>query len=144
MQNVKVDRTAVLERVKTNREQHRKIVLEAMEGYRTAVIKELDRMLSDAKEGKRIRTRVELIAPQDHTREYDTVIDMLQMSVENEVTLTSVDFMRYVRDEWEWQHQFLEANAAYSEVATQALRSLEPVHDETDLSARIMRQLQQG
>jgi len=117
MQNVKVARVAVMARIKENRDKHRAIVLEAMEGYRKTAIEELDRMLSDARKGKRIAQHLDLIQPTDHTKDYDRVIDMMSMSTEAEITLSANDFARYVRDEWEWREQFLHSNAMYSRTA---------------------------
>ena len=66
MQEVKLEKDKLLEIVKKNRENHRAIFLEAQENYRKRVIEELDKMLQDAREGKRIRTTVELQAPIDY------------------------------------------------------------------------------
>jgi hypothetical protein len=49
MNSVKVHKAELLEKVKRNRDAHRDLFLKAQEGYRTAVIAELDRMLADAK-----------------------------------------------------------------------------------------------
>ena len=40
------------------------------------------------------------------TKEYDQVIDMLDMSVDSEIELTHSEFRQYVRDEWGWSEMF--------------------------------------
>lgn len=113
MHQVKVSRLAMIERVKANRDQHRAVVLEALDGYRVAVIQELDKMIQTAKEGKKIVTTVELVQPEDHTRDYNRVLDMLDLSVDAEITLSAIDFNRYMRDEWEWDAVFASSNSRY-------------------------------
>lgn len=108
MNTVKVDKYKLLTTVKENREKHRDTFLTAQEGYRHAVIEELDRMLQDARNNKKIRVSVGLIAPQDMTNEYDNVIAMLEMSVDTEITLSSTEFSHYVRDDWSWKRNFTE------------------------------------
>jgi hypothetical protein len=117
MNYVKVNRNELLDVVRKNREQHRKIFEEAIEGYRSAAIKELDAMLNEAKAGKRIRRTVSLVEPVDQTREYNKVIRMLEMSTEDVIELQEHEFSQYVLDDWGWKGQFLASNSAYSSTA---------------------------
>lgn len=114
MHSVKVRRTHLLESIKVNRDKHRDVFLKAQEGYRTMVIEELDRMLQEAKDGKPIKRAISLVEPQDHTEDYDRVIAMLEMSVDNEIEIDSTSFDQYVNDRWSWK-QFAEStNALYA------------------------------
>lgn len=106
MHNVKVSRVDLLERVKKNRDQHKEQYEKAMEEYRLAVIVELEEWLEKAKGGKDVSRRTVLDKPEDHTDEYDRVIDMLEMSVDQEITLDANSFNQYVRDEWHWKERF--------------------------------------
>lgn len=117
MEKVLVKRTELLKKVTNNREQHREIFLEAQEGYRKAVIKELDAMLGDAREGKPIRRTVQLVEPMDQTRDYDRVIAMLSMSVQDEIELGEENFAQYVLDDWSWKGRFLMSSSSYSDKA---------------------------
>jgi len=117
MNYVKVNRNELLDVVRKNREQHRKIFEEAIEGYRSAAIKELDAMLNEAKAGKRIRRTDSLVEPVDQTREYNKVIRMLEMSTEDVIELQEHEFSQYVLDDWGWKGQFLASNSAYSSTA---------------------------
>ncbi len=114
MRAVKVKKDALLQIVKENRVKHYDLFDEAQSAYRTEVIKRLDIMLADAKAGKRIEMNIGLIAPVDQTPEYDRVIRMLEMSVDDEVTLTQDEFECYVMDQWAWSQQALMANTAYT------------------------------
>ena len=114
MHTVRVKRLELVERIQTNRKSHRAAVDEAFTNYRKAAILELDRMLVEARAGQKIRRAVSLVEPQDHTADYDRVLDMLVMSQDEVIELDSHDFARYVRDEWEWFGQFASSNRAYS------------------------------
>jgi hypothetical protein len=103
MQTVRVKRISLLEKLQSNRKNHRDIFLKAHAGYRKTVIQELDKMLADARDGKSIRRALNLPEPEDHTADYDLVITMLEMSVEEEIQMLSHEFNMYVMDNWAWK-----------------------------------------
>lgn len=103
MHEVKVKRLELLAIVKKNMKAHRDLFLKAQTGYRQAVIEELDAMLKEAREGKKIRRAIALPEPQDHTEDYNRVIKMLEMSVDKTIDLDSSSFDNYVRDQWNWK-----------------------------------------
>lgn len=114
MNDITVDKTALLEQLRANRTEHRGIFEEAQVRYRELVIQELDVMLAEARGGRKIRRSVQLIEPEDHTADYDRVIQMLEMSVDDKTVLDELSFNQYVLDNWRWQEQFLTSNSAYS------------------------------
>lgn len=118
MNDIKVKKSELLDVLKKNRKQHRQIFLEATEGYRKAAIAELDSMLADAKDGRKIRRSLSLTEPQDQTRDYDRAIRMMEMSQDDIIELDESDFAQYVLDDWSWKRQFLFSNSAYSATAT--------------------------
>lgn len=118
MKNVKVNKTELVKRVSENREKHRKEFEEGLETYKAAVIKELEEWMEKAKAGKKVRAYTQLTAPEDHSDDYDQVLDMLAMSVDDEIDLTYQEFSQYVRDDWGWKQQFtntIMSNSAYVE-----------------------------
>ena len=114
MNTVKVKREELLTKVRSNRDAHRELFLKAQEGYRKLVIEELDRMLEDARKGRPIQRSVTLTEPSNHVKDYDRVITMLEMSVDDTVTLDAHDFDRYVMDNWDWSRFALATNTAYA------------------------------
>lgn len=116
MNKIKVNRKQLLEKVKANRTTHRKTFEEALEGYREKAIEELEASLADAKAGKRIRRGLQLVEPMDMTREYDRVITMLEMSVDDELEISQQEVMQYVMDDWSWKQQFEAVSASYSKM----------------------------
>lgn len=111
---VTVKKDELLAAIKKNRSTHRETFLEAQKGYRAAVIEELDRMLKDAREGRTIRRAVQLVEPQEHTKDYDRVIRMLEMSVADEIAITETQFSQYVLDEWGWTAAFVGSTSNYT------------------------------
>jgi len=67
MTTVKVKRQELLTKVRANRDAHRELFLKAEEGYRKLVIEELDRMLAEAKAGRKVSRSINLAEPVDHT-----------------------------------------------------------------------------
>lgn len=117
MNIVKVKRTELLSKIKANRKTHRDLFLKAQVGYRKDVIDELDKMLSDARSGKNMRTSINIPAPEDHSEDYDCIISMLEMSTEKIITISAGEFQMYVMDNWGWKMDVLRTNSFYASKA---------------------------
>lgn len=113
MKTVKVDKKKLIVIVRANRERHVSIFEEAAKNYRAAVITELDRMLEDARQGRKIRRAIQLAEPFNQTEQYDRVLRMLELSLDQEIELTETDFAQYVMDDWNWMRQFTQSNRSY-------------------------------
>lgn len=113
MNEVKVDKAALTERVQTNRDKHRDLYEKAIEGYRETVIAWFNKNIDRAKAGKAFETYFRLDKPEDHTADYDRVLDMLSMSLDGEITLQAHEFDQYVRDNWGWSGKFSQTSSAY-------------------------------
>lgn len=118
MDTVNVKREELLTRIKANRDAHRELFLKAQDGYRVKVIEELDRMLADAREGRKIRRAIQLAEPEDHTADYDRIVDMLTMSQDEIIEIDAHAFGCYVRDEWSWKRKATLLNTTYSSGAS--------------------------
>ncbi len=114
MNDVKVRRADLIARIRKNRDEHRELFLKAQDGFRARVIEELDAMLAEARDGKPVRTAVRLKQPEDHTKEYDRAIEMLDMSTEDEVMLDYQNFVQLVRNEWAWFGNVTAMNTLYA------------------------------
>lgn len=115
MTNVTIDRQVLLARIKANREKHHDLFLKAWDGFKARVVEELDRMKQEAlTPGGKVRTHVALQAPEDHTADYDVVIEMLEMSSADDVAISQVEFRSYVRDEWSWSKFAFWKNTSYA------------------------------
>lgn len=111
---VTIKKIELLVAIKKNRDAHRDIFLKAQIGYRAAAIKELERMLLDARENRPIRRSIEMVEPQEHIKDYTRVISMLEMSTADEIQISEQQFSQYVLDEWGWSNQFTMSNSRYT------------------------------
>lgn len=113
MREMKMPRHQLLAALHKNLELHRAEFLEAQEGYRRALIKEIDRMLSDARNNRAVARHISLPEPSDHSADYQVAIRMLDMCVDVELDISIHDFERYVMDDWGWKGKFSETVSNY-------------------------------
>lgn len=116
MRTIKVDKAQLLDTLRANRERHSGIVEEAWQGYLREAQKHLLAQVERARKGLRQHFYFNLTVPSDHTEDYDRVIAMLEMDLNDTVELTMDEFARYVQDQWEWRQQWTVTNSAYTDV----------------------------
>jgi len=114
MQQVKVEKYELIERLEDNRAHHREIFERAVEGYKRAAIDQLHDWLNGVEKGQLPIMISQLPVPEEHTDDYDTALEMLKMSVDQEVVISQSDFRCYVLDKWEWKRRFVGTNSAYT------------------------------
>lgn len=114
MDEVKVKVETLLEALRENRKNHADTLEKAIEGYTKAWEDLLVRTLAEVRNGGNVKHALSLPLPQDHRNDYDRTIKMLEMTVDEEVTITAYDFARYVMDEWEWRRVTEMSNSAYA------------------------------
>jgi hypothetical protein len=113
MNSVKVKRDELLKKLKANRQTHTDTFERAVKVFRERMIEELDRMLKDARGGNAVSGFVSLPRPENHTDDYDRVIAMLEMSVDEVIELPNREFGMYVMDKWGWAESFLSNTTSY-------------------------------
>jgi|KBSMisStandDraft_5_1062788.scaffolds.fasta_scaffold509748_3 hypothetical protein len=113
MQNITVSKRDLIEKVRTNREEHRAIFLAAQEKYREKVIDLLDKRLADARDGRPIVLTFGLPEPVDYSGEYDAALDALAWEQADSVVLDEDTFRRLVRNEWSWARHFAANSMSY-------------------------------
>lgn len=114
MNKVTVKKADLREIVQKNRDDHHAIWVEAKAKHREAFIAELKKSLSEAEAGGELRRTINLVEPSSHTKDYDRVLRMIDLSIEDTVTLDAQEFMHYVQDEWAWSQQWSHSSALYS------------------------------
>lgn len=124
MREVKVRKTELLEKIKSNRIKHVAEYEEACAGYKAAAILDTDyaaaaltEQVNSLKEGNMIElmyVSFNLAVPQDHSADYDQVITMLEMSVDEELTINSDEFACYVMDNWKWRQEWEATKSTYN------------------------------
>ena len=118
MQSIKVDKGQLLGILRKNRDIHRSIFLEALEGYKKQAIQLLEQRLHQLRTGQVISVTIALPEPLDRTKDYDRVIKMLEMEITPTIDLLESDFSAYVMDDWTWKRQFVLSNSPYSVTAS--------------------------
>lgn len=117
MQTVNIDRVKLLEIVKENRTKHIAEFKDAMKGYRAAYIGRLNDVLEVADTDNGLLERDilrNLPEPENHEKEYDRVIRMLELSADPLIELSDHEFNQYVLDEWVWAARAKLSNSYYS------------------------------
>jgi Sec7-like guanine-nucleotide exchange factor len=115
MEKVKVKKSDLIDVLKTNRDIHQKAFDEALAGYKIAVEKELKSKLKDLKTGKDFNLYINLQKPVSYVKQYNDVIGMLEISTEEDVHITMEEYLKYYKNEWEWQATWQLSNAFYSQ-----------------------------
>lgn len=106
MRTVRLEREEFVGTVQANRDRHRGVFEEALEGYRSRLLHELEQRIKDLKRGRRVDVYIRLTEPEDHTEDYDRILTMAKMSVDSVVELTQDDFAMYVMAQWHWRRDF--------------------------------------
>ncbi len=111
---VLIDTGKLLARVEENLTNHRQRFEEAVEGYKLKTIEiledHIERILNNAPE----RVVVALDWPEDHSSDYERVIEQLKWSKDAVLELNEQEFAMYVLDQWGWQAGFSKTYAMYS------------------------------
>lgn len=113
MEVIKVNKPNLMKAIKENRDLHRKMASEAREGYRQKVIEWFEKTLEKIRNEGPVPRSVPFDLPEDHTKDYDRVLGMLTMSMDDRIELTEGEFARYVMDDWTWKAAFIEISKAY-------------------------------
>jgi hypothetical protein len=111
---VKFETQDLINRITTERSKHRKIFEEAVENYKSQVLEELEDFAERVKRGERIRIVSTLPVPEEHTDDYDMVLDMLCMTTDKTIELTEEQFNTYVRGRWHWMASFASNTMSYN------------------------------
>ena len=142
MSSVNVDRVNLLATIKNNRVKHVEAYQQAVKDYREVasalVIQEvekaaaalqvarghlLDRItkLSESDIEDLMQQQVHILngvsfhlpVPQNHVKDYDAVISMLEMSVDTNISLAADQHACFVLDDWDWKKDFQHSNRVY-------------------------------
>lgn len=111
---VVVQKDKLVETLTTNRDAHRAIFEEALEGYKTRSVELLEEHIERIRKGKVERILVSLPLPEDHTDDYDRALTSLDWSIFDEVELSMREFDQYVRDNWTWKQEFTATTSLYN------------------------------
>jgi hypothetical protein len=113
MDTIKVDKQQLEKTIATNRNKHVAEYKKAHKKWLKAVVKELEKRIANAKEGK-VDLTFRLPEPQSYEKSYDTALDMLKWHLEDDIELDRSEFQQYVLDEWNWTGNFVATSSLYA------------------------------
>ena len=113
MKKVTINQNELLAILRENRDTHEADYKDAYEGYLVTCGETLMRYLEEFKAGERETVQWTEFPPQSQVKDYDRVIRMLELSVDNEIELTADEFANYVQDDWAWKDNWLGSNSMY-------------------------------
>lgn len=119
--NMAVQRLQLLGKLKENRERHKNLYEEMCKGY-MVLVEEANEvfqvMLKEEFEKKPPQdvdhTKIyrqafqHAVRPREHLSDYDETIEMLEWLQEEVVRISLNQFRSWVRDEWDWQANFVQ------------------------------------
>lgn len=114
-----IKKDELLDIINENRTKHREVFEAALAGYQEKAKEILQQNLDDLNAGRVRELRILLSRPEDHTRDYDRIIRMLQLDVNSEFTLSEQRFAQYVMDDWDWKRDWLSMSNRYASASTQ-------------------------
>lgn len=111
---VTVKKPELLEALKANREKHIAEYREALQGYRDKVRARLVVLLDEVVTADEDwLPTIAYPRPTSHVDDYDRVIRMLTMSVEDQISIREDQFACYVLDDWHWKGDHRAVSSAY-------------------------------
>lgn len=114
MKQVTVRRDELKAKIQANRATHRAQYEKAIEGWAQEVTQLLQDDIDALRRGVRRRLTATDPMPTDHTQDYDRVLAMLEMSIDDTQTLDEQTFRQYVLDDWQWKSNWVASNSKYN------------------------------
>lgn len=98
--------------IKKNKEVHIKAYAKAVVAYKKEALKQLAEQTKAAKDGK-LNIFLDLTSPVSLSEHYDELIEMFEIDVREELTLTQQEYNEYYKDKTENTRHAMLSNAKY-------------------------------
>lgn len=115
LRSVRLDKQRLLDALKANKVEHKKVYDEAIQGWHEAMRAAVVKALADIDERSVYHTSIfhKLPKPEDHTEEYDATINLIEWSLDTEFELQAQEFQQFVMDNWAWKAGFTATTSNY-------------------------------
>lgn len=113
MDQVRVKKAQLIETLRANRDEHAEQYQRAIEKYRERTLEWFNAQVEILKAGRDPQRSSPLPVPEEHTEDFDRVIEMMNWTLNDEVELSQMEFEQYVRNQWGWARTFTANTAAY-------------------------------
>jgi hypothetical protein len=107
--DMKYPKRELLEKLTKNRAEHVEKFKSAQKEYLKATASACKKLLDKVESGKEVNHLQELAKlakPENYTRQYDRIIQMLTFTSDEQIELSQEVFTQIVLDEWEWSDHF--------------------------------------
>ena len=105
MEKINIKKVELLQILKENLDLHREVYKEAMEAFKVNYQKRMTEMLTKAAK-EEYDFYVNLTLPIKHSQDYRDAIKMVELEVNDIITLSHKEFCSYVLNKWDWAGNF--------------------------------------
>ena len=111
---VTVKRLELIKLIEKNRANHLKEYESAVSARKAKIKADLTAAIKGVDAGKDVaKFRLSWPVPQNHVGDYDRVLLMLKMSVDETIQLHEAAAAKFIEDRWDWSHGFSATNSVY-------------------------------
>jgi len=114
---IKVKKDEIVKIIQDNMIKHKDIFKEAVEAYKKKLLQLLEDKIELVKRGSKINMFIQLPEPENHTKDYKRILEMLKMEVRVDIELEENQFAMYVLDDWEWKREWVKNTLSYTSSA---------------------------
>lgn len=122
-QRVTVNRIDLINALKNSLSEHKISYSEALEDYRNSVEAYLKAAVARVEAGNFNDVVLKLAPPVNHEDQYVEILEMMEASADETITLDKGSFNAYYRNVWPWTSQFSASAVAYKSVLSAHLNS---------------------
>ena len=109
---IKVKKIDLIDKIRKNKIKHCEMYVLAVEAYKKEADYQLKKLRRDLNSGN-MDLNLRLITPDNKSGNYDKLITMFEMEVEEFVELTQAEFNEYIHDETEFAMSVMVSNTMY-------------------------------
>lgn len=101
--------------IQENRDNHEALYAEAVIVYRVKAIDALEAQITNLQspDGPLALTW-RLPVPEKHLEDYDRILKVLELTIDEEITLDDAEVAMYIMNEWGWLHSWAANTVAYT------------------------------
>lgn len=111
--SVNVNRLDLIEAIKRGKDLHLQAYAEAQSDYQINVSVFLTEAVRRVSLGDFTQVKIPFDPPVLRSAEYDEVIEMMEVSVDETINLDAESYKAYYKNEWPWTRSFLESAQMY-------------------------------
>lgn len=100
--------------IQKNRDNHKAIFDKAVKAYQKKLEEILLEKLKRVRRGSKIQMFFNLPQPEDHTKDYDRILQMLSMEIGDTIELGEGEFSKFVMDDWAWKSEWVSNTLSYT------------------------------